>query len=60
MRTGEGEKEYADFILKVGNGEVPTHDDLGQDLIEIPEDMICDGDIIDEVFGEDPDWLDVE
>ena len=22
MRTGEGEKEYADFILKVGNGEV--------------------------------------
>jgi len=57
MRTGEGEKDFADYLIKLGNGDIEVHNDLGEDVIEIDQDMIIDGhedgrNLIDEIFGE--------
>jgi PIF1-like helicase/Helitron helicase-like domain at N-terminus/Helicase len=52
MRTAEGEKEFAEFLMKIGNGDLPHHNDLGTDLIEIPPDIVCENGIIDEIFGD--------
>ena len=52
MRTGEGEREFSEFLMKLGNGELPLHPELGADMIEILSDMICEGNLIDEIFGE--------
>ncbi|UYV83388.1 hypothetical protein LAZ67_23000846 [Cordylochernes scorpioides] len=34
------------------NGSLPTFDDLGADLIEIPQELICKDDIVREIFGD--------
>jgi PIF1-like helicase len=40
---------FADFLLDVGNGILPEDED---GKIEIPEEILSDGDLIQEVFGE--------
>ncbi|UYV84552.1 hypothetical protein LAZ67_X002596 [Cordylochernes scorpioides] len=44
--------EYTEWLLKLGNGSLPTFDDLGADLIEIPQELICKDDIVREIFGD--------
>lgn len=49
MRAKVGESEFADFLLKIGDGEYPSND---ENLIELPSSMISDKDIVSEIYGE--------
>ncbi|UYV75633.1 hypothetical protein LAZ67_13000807 [Cordylochernes scorpioides] len=48
----KSDPEYTEWLLKLGNGSLPTIDDLGADLIEIPQELICKDDIVREIFGD--------
>ncbi|VDK42808.1 unnamed protein product [Cylicostephanus goldi] len=48
MRTGESDMSWCNFLIKVGDGEA-EEDDEG--CIEIPQDITSNGDLIEEVFG---------
>jgi hypothetical protein len=41
MRAGLNEKKYADWLLKLGDGQLVTYPDIGEDLIRLPDDCIC-------------------
>jgi len=60
MRTATDSQEYSDWLAKLGDGEltienIPTGLNLGEDMIEIPQDFILpDGtDVVTHVYGED-------
>ncbi len=38
MRTGEGEKDFAEWLLKLGNGGLKV--EFGEDIIKIPDECI--------------------
>ncbi|CAF4560566.1 unnamed protein product [Rotaria sp. Silwood2] len=48
MRTGPGEEEFSEWLIKLGNGELPSKEN---DEIELPAACISDGNLADEVFG---------
>jgi hypothetical protein len=43
-----GEQEFAKFLIKMGNGELPIED--GEDLIKIPDECISERNLVDEIF----------
>jgi hypothetical protein len=49
-------QEFADYLLRVGDGTEPLHDVGGVHMIRIPPEMVCPGDgikdLIEDVFGE--------
>ncbi len=45
MRTGADEKTFADYLLKIGDGKEKTHEQLGEDLVELPSECIVKGKI---------------
>jgi hypothetical protein len=47
MRALENEKEFADWVLKIGNG---TLNDENED-VTIPPECICEGNLADEIFS---------
>lgn len=42
---------YSEWLLELGDGKLRNQYGLGDDLIEIPDTMICDGCIVKEIFG---------
>ncbi|UYV82495.1 hypothetical protein LAZ67_21002530 [Cordylochernes scorpioides] len=48
----KSDPEYTEWLLKLGNGSLPTFDDLGADLIEIPQELIYKHDRVREIFGD--------
>ncbi len=48
MRTGPGEEEFSEWLIKLGNGELPLNEN---DEIELPIGCISGGNLADEVFG---------
>ena len=48
MRTEPGEKEFSQWLIKLGNGELPTNEN---DEIELPNACISGSNLADEVFG---------
>jgi len=48
MRANEDETEFADFLLKIGNGEYPSND---ENMIDLPPSFISETDIVSEVYG---------
>ena len=50
MRADPNQIEFAKWLLKVGDG----HKDLGEDLIQIPNQCIVKGDLIDDFFKDLP------
>ncbi|XP_021967368.1 uncharacterized protein LOC110862486 [Folsomia candida] len=46
------DKEYSDWLIKLGNGELTNVDGLQDSLIEIPEAMLATENIIKDIFGE--------
>ena len=48
------EKDFAQFLLDVGNGKIETHEDIGRDMIKIPEVMLSKAEnlnqLVDEVY----------
>lgn len=51
MRTGKDETEFADWLLKLGNGQVKTIKELTPFSIQIPNEMIVTEPIEDAIFG---------
>ena len=46
------QKKFVDFLLQVGEGKVPTHDDIGDDIIRLPDDIILDNENLDKLISE--------
>jgi ATP-dependent DNA helicase PIF1 len=46
------DQEYSNWLIKLGNGELPATDGLDEDIIEIPAELITDGSLVTEIFGE--------
>ena len=53
MRTNPGEIEFADWLIKLGNGELTNADGLEENLIELPKQYLVERPLIQETFGED-------
>jgi hypothetical protein len=49
MRAGPGEEEFSEWLLKLGNGELPSNSD---EEIELPRYCISDGNLVNEIFGQ--------
>lgn len=49
MRVNSDNEQFCEFLLKVGNGSLPT---IKHDFIEIPQQLICEDDLIEKVFGD--------
>lgn len=50
VRADPNEVEFKNWIMEIGDGRSRVYDQ--QDLIRIPDRVICDGNLIDSVFGE--------
>jgi len=50
MRTAD-EKEFANWLMQLGDGKLYNTDGLNLDIIEIPQDFITKKSIINEIFG---------
>ena len=59
MRTGGAESQFTEFLLKVGDGRLQNDVGLDEDIIEIPQNMVETGDLIQTIFGEaiDPETV---
>jgi hypothetical protein len=51
VRANVEEIEFKDWQMKLGNGELPTIKDTS--LVEIPERIICEDNLIDDIYGHD-------
>lgn len=49
MRVDPEQRDFAEYLLKIGNGELPVNT---MDEVELPEDIMSNGNLIDEVFGD--------
>ena len=52
MQANKDQKEFAEWVLQVGNGELECRSDSNADLIEIPPICVVDDNIIDSVFDD--------
>ena len=57
-RTRPGQQEFSDYILKLGEGKLPS--ELGEDVIKIEPEFITENNIIEEIFGTEIDIADVD
>lgn len=52
MRSDPDEKIFANYLIDIGNGNEKTYNELGEDLIKIPEQCVVKGDIISDLYGD--------
>jgi len=52
MRTEGQSVDHDNWLIKLGNGELSSNDELDDSIIEVPSEFIEHGDIIDAIFGE--------
>lgn len=45
------DKDFAKWLLQLGEGRLQTHDDVGDDTIEIPPEFLTDDSLVTEVYG---------
>ena len=52
MRVAQDEADFSSYVLKIGNGEAHTCPEIGQDMIQIPQQYLVDtkDELIDKVF----------
>lgn len=55
MRALQEERNFAEWLLQLGNGTLHSEVTLEEDAIDIPDQCVCTGDIVDEIF---PDLTD--
>ena len=60
MRTDPNETEFADWLLKLGSGTIPSTSGLEIDTIPIPEGCVLQSPVEDFVFGEKIDINNVD
>ncbi|XP_046632783.1 uncharacterized protein LOC124312311 [Daphnia pulicaria] len=60
MRTVAGSQDYADWLIQLGNGTLPTHPKLNiPDMIEIPKEFFnYNRSLVEHVFGDPAQLLD--
>jgi hypothetical protein len=46
------DNEFSDWLIKLGNGDLTNDHGLSDDIIEIPDSMICKESLIQEIFGD--------
>ena len=46
------EKNFVDFLLKVGEGKIEVDSDLGNDYIKLPDDIVFDKTTFNELISE--------
>ncbi|UYV66499.1 hypothetical protein LAZ67_4001899 [Cordylochernes scorpioides] len=46
------EHEFSAWLLKLGNGELTNDLGLDSDTFEIPSEMVCNGDLVKEIYGD--------
>lgn len=51
MRTGEGEQEFTDWLLRLGNGNLEPLPHLPTECIQIPEKCTTENNLVTEIFG---------
>ncbi|GBM58757.1 hypothetical protein AVEN_179313-1 [Araneus ventricosus] len=51
MRTEPDEQDFVDWLLHLGNGSLTNNCQLGEDIVEIPEECVVRDSIVDEIFG---------
>ncbi|UYV73269.1 hypothetical protein LAZ67_10002412 [Cordylochernes scorpioides] len=44
--------EFSAWLLKLGNGELTNDLGLNSDTFEIPSEMVCNGDLVKEIYGD--------
>ena len=50
MRTSIDQIEFANWLLKMGEGRLKNSHSLDQETIEIPQSFICENNLVDELF----------
>jgi hypothetical protein len=51
MRILPEESEFADCLIHLGYGALPTIEEFGEDVIEIPPEHMCQGSLVEDIFG---------
>src|SRR6267154_365002 len=51
---------FSDWLIKLGNGEMTNDKGLPEDIIEIPDHFICQGSLINEIFGDSLSGQDID
>jgi hypothetical protein len=46
------DKDFSDWLIMLGNGDLTNDHELPEDIIEIPDSMICKESLIKEIFGD--------
>ena len=59
MRVAEDEIDFSSYLLMIGNEAAQEHPEIGQDVIQIPEQYLVDtvDGLIDKVFPDVKRWL---
>ena len=52
MRANQDEQEFSEWLLSLGNGTLKSDVSPLVDSVDIPEQCVCQGEIIDEIFPE--------
>jgi hypothetical protein len=50
-QTDIEQKRFAEFLLEVGEGRVPVHSDIGDDFIELPNNIVLDSENLDDLIS---------
>jgi hypothetical protein len=51
--------DFSDWLIKLGNGDLTNDHGLSEDIIEIPDSMICKESLIKEIFGDKLSVVDI-
>jgi len=53
------DKHFSQWLIKVGDGNIETEPKLPDDTIQIPQEYICEGSIVSEIFGDHIELKDI-
>ena len=52
----EEQKQFVDYLLRIGEGKEPVHGEVGEDMVKLPDEMIINDESVDslisKVFGD--------
>lgn len=52
MRAGREEQNFADWLKQLGDGTLPAVDDIGDDVIQLPDECVTTEPLTDVIFGQ--------
>ena len=48
----EEQKQFVDYLLRIGEGKEPVHGEVGEDMVKLPDEMIINDESIDSLISE--------